>query len=72
MWVHSKDMKEAEGCCFQRAIESDYIHNQMSKHVTNGVTWDAVHSVPCELRCEADTRLKKVINQSNPNHLRPT
>jgi hypothetical protein len=28
MWEHREDMKEAEGCCIERAIESDYIHNQ--------------------------------------------
>ena len=38
MWEHREDMKEAEGCCIERATESDYIPNQMSKHVTNGVT----------------------------------
>jgi hypothetical protein len=27
MWEHSEDMKEAEGCCIERAIESDYMHN---------------------------------------------
>jgi hypothetical protein len=27
----------------------------MSKQVTSRVTCDAVHSVPCELRCHADT-----------------
>jgi hypothetical protein len=29
IWVdQEEDMKEAEGCCIERAIESDYIHNQ--------------------------------------------
>jgi hypothetical protein len=31
-------MKEAKGCCIASAIQSDYIHNQMSKQVTNEVT----------------------------------
>jgi hypothetical protein len=30
--------KEAEGCCIERATQSDYIHNRMSKQVTNNVT----------------------------------
>jgi hypothetical protein len=38
MWEHREDMKEVEDCCIERAIESDYIHNQISKQVTNGVT----------------------------------
>jgi hypothetical protein len=38
MREHREDMKEAEGCRIERAIENDYIHNQMSKHVTNIVT----------------------------------
>jgi hypothetical protein len=32
------DIKEAEGCCVERATKDDYIHNQMSKQVTNRVT----------------------------------
>jgi hypothetical protein len=32
------DMKEeAEGCCIERATQSDYIHTRMSKQVTNNV-----------------------------------
>ena len=38
MWEHRADRKEAEGCCIKRATASDYIHNQMSKQVTNTVT----------------------------------
>ena len=38
MWEHRADRKEAEGCCIERATASDYIHNQMSKQVTNTVT----------------------------------
>jgi len=38
MWEHRADRKEAEGCCIERATASDYIHNQMSKQVTNRVT----------------------------------
>jgi len=38
MWEHMADKKEAEGCCIERATASDYIHNQMSKQVTNRVT----------------------------------
>ena len=38
MWVHRADMDEAEGCCIERATASDFIHNQMSKQVTNRVT----------------------------------
>jgi len=38
MWEHRADKKEAEGCCIERATASDYIHNQMSKQVTNTVT----------------------------------
>jgi len=38
MWEHRADIKEAEGCCIERATASDYIHNQMSKQVTNRVT----------------------------------
>jgi hypothetical protein len=57
MWEHSADRKEAEGCCIERATASDYIHNQMSKQVTNRVTWIAVHRVPYELRCQADMRM---------------
>jgi len=38
MWEHRADMDEAEGCCIERATASDYIHNQMSKQVTNTVT----------------------------------
>jgi hypothetical protein len=30
--------KEAEGCCIERATQSDYIHHQMSKQVTNKLT----------------------------------
>jgi hypothetical protein len=37
MWEHRTDMKEAEGCCIERATASDYIHDQMSNHVTNRV-----------------------------------
>jgi hypothetical protein len=33
MWEHREDMKEAEGCCIERAIKSDYIHNRMSKQI---------------------------------------
>ena len=28
---------------------------RMNKHMTNRVMLGAVHSVPCELRCQADT-----------------
>jgi hypothetical protein len=28
MWEHREDMKEAEDGYIERAIESDYIHNQ--------------------------------------------
>ena len=38
MWEHRADPKEAEGCCIERATASEYIHNQMSKQVTNRVT----------------------------------
>ena len=38
MWEHRADRKEAEGCCIERATASEYIHNQMSKQVTNRVT----------------------------------
>jgi hypothetical protein len=38
MWEHRADMNEAEGCCIERATASDYIHNQMSKHLTIRVT----------------------------------
>jgi len=38
MWEHRADKKEAEGCCIERATASEYIHNQMSKLVTNRVT----------------------------------
>jgi len=31
-------MDEAEGGCIERARESDYIHNQMSKQATSRVT----------------------------------
>ena len=31
-------MDEADGFCIERATASDYIHNQMSKQVTNRVT----------------------------------
>jgi hypothetical protein len=34
MWEHREGIKEAEGCCIERAIESDYIHNRMSKQIT--------------------------------------
>jgi hypothetical protein len=44
-------MNEAEGRSIERATASDYIHNQMSKHVTNR---GAVHSVPYELKSQAD------------------
>jgi hypothetical protein len=44
MWEHREDMKEAEGCCVEGAIESDYIHNRMSKHVTKS-------HVRCSLQC---------------------
>ncbi|KAF2032665.1 hypothetical protein EK21DRAFT_86973 [Setomelanomma holmii] len=42
MWEHRAGMNEAEGSCIERATASDYIHNQM------------IHSVLCELRCQAD------------------
>jgi len=38
MWEHRADRKEAEGCYIERATANDYIHNQMSKQVTNRVT----------------------------------
>jgi hypothetical protein len=45
------NIEEAEGCCIERARESNYVHNQMSKQVTKSHVRDVVHSVPCELRC---------------------
>ena len=38
MWEHMADTNEAEGCCIERATASDYIHDQMSKQMTNRVT----------------------------------
>ena len=35
---HSADIKSREGPSIERATQSDYIHNRMSKQVTNSVT----------------------------------
>lgn len=52
------DMKEAEGCCIEWAIRSEYIHN-LKVNMWQCVIWGAIHYVPCELRCRADTYPKK-------------
>jgi hypothetical protein len=45
--IGGQGRREEESCCIERATQSDHIHDQISKQVTNRVTLDAVHSVPC-------------------------
>ena len=50
-------MKEAEGCCIERAIESDYIHNQYEQVSDEESRERCSSNVPCELGCHADISL---------------
>jgi hypothetical protein len=59
--------REAEGCCIGELCRAVIYTARMCKQATNRVTRGAVHSVPFELRCQADTPPELMLSMLDGN-----